>query len=97
MPAPRPGEVLIRVTAAGVNFADISQARGTFGGINAGQMVVIRAAAGGTGQAAVKMAKHYGATVIATASPGKHETVRALAPTTSWTPAAPISPPRYCS
>jgi NADPH2:quinone reductase len=40
--------------------------------------VVIHAAAGGTGQAAVKMAKHYGATVIATASPGKHETVRAL-------------------
>ena len=32
MPALRPGEVLIRVTAAGVNFADISQARGTFGG-----------------------------------------------------------------
>jgi NADPH2:quinone reductase len=31
-----------------------------------------------TGQAAVRMAKHYGATVIATASPGKHETVRAL-------------------
>ncbi len=28
-PVPRPGEVLIRVTAAGVNFADISQARGT--------------------------------------------------------------------
>jgi NADPH2:quinone reductase len=26
----------------------------------------------------VKMAKHYGATVIAAASPGKHETVRAL-------------------
>jgi len=163
VPAPRPGEVLIRVTAAGVNFADISQARGTFsggpqppylagieaagqvaavgagvtglepgarvigtnvvsqgafaeymvlpagaavpvpagwadeqalgmvvnwptalaalkplGGIDAGQTVVIHAAAGGTGQAAVKMAKHYGATVIATASPGKHETVRAL-------------------
>ena len=163
VPVPRPGEVLIRVTAAGVNFADISQARGTFGGgpqppylagfeaagkvaavgagvtglepgarvigtnvvsqgafaeymvlpagaavpvpagwadeqalgmmvnwptalaalkplggINAGQTVVIHAAAGGTGQAAVKMAKHYGATVIATASPGKHETVRAL-------------------
>ncbi|HEX9526770.1 MAG TPA: alcohol dehydrogenase catalytic domain-containing protein, partial [Streptosporangiaceae bacterium] len=29
-PVPRPGEVLIRVTAAGVNFADISQACGTF-------------------------------------------------------------------
>ena len=31
-PVPRPGrgEVLIRVTAAGVNFADISKAHGTF-------------------------------------------------------------------
>ncbi|MEV6741343.1 NADPH:quinone oxidoreductase family protein [Streptomyces sp. NPDC051104] len=160
VPAPGPGEVLIRVTAAGVNFADISQGRGTFhngppppylagfeaagvittvgdgvtgvepgthvvgvgygafaeymvlpaaaavrvpagwadeqalgmvvnwptalaalkplGGIAAGQVVLIHAAAGGTGQAAVKMARHYGATVIATASPNKHETVRAL-------------------
>jgi NADPH2:quinone reductase len=162
VPVPGPGEVLVRVTAAGVNFGDIAQARGTFlggpqppylagfeaageivaageavaglepgahvigvgigcgafaeytalpaaavlpvppgwpdqdalglvvnwptalaalkplGGIAAGQSVLIHAAAGGTGQAAVKMAKHYGATVIATASPGKHETVRAL-------------------
>ncbi|ANP51458.1 NADPH2:quinone reductase [Streptomyces griseochromogenes] len=160
VPSPGPGEVLIRVTAAGVNFADISQAHGTFrdgpqppylagfeaageitavgeavtglepgahvigvghgafaeymvlpaaaavpvpegwadeqalgmvvswptalaalkplGGIAEGQTVLIHAAAGGTGQAAVKMAKHYGARVIATASPGKHETVRAL-------------------
>ena len=30
VPVPGRGEVLIRVTAAGVNFADISQARGTF-------------------------------------------------------------------
>src|SRR5262245_20373174 len=162
VPVPGPGEVLIRVTAAGVNFGDISQAYGTFlggpqppylagfeaageiaargeavtglepgarvigagigcgafaeytalpaatvmlvpagwteeqalglvvnwptalaalrplGGVAAGQTVLIHAAAGATGQAAVKMAKHYGATVIATASPGKHETVRAL-------------------
>jgi NADPH:quinone reductase len=162
VPSPAPGEVLIRVAAAGVNFVDISQARGTFaggprppylagiegagevtvvgegvtglepgahvigvamaggafaeymalpaaavvpvpagwadaqalglvvnwptalaalkplGGIAAGQTVLIHAAAGGTGQAAVRMAKHYGATVIATASPGKHEVVRAL-------------------
>jgi NADPH2:quinone reductase len=162
VPVPGPGEVLIRVTVAGVNFGDISQAHGTFldgpqppylagfeaageiavrgeavtglepgarvigvgigcgafaeytalpaaavtpvpagwteeqalglavnwptalaalrplGGITAGQTVLIHAAAGGTGQAAVKMAKHYGATVIATASPSKHETVRAL-------------------
>jgi NADPH2:quinone reductase len=161
-PAPRPGdgEVLIRVTAAGVNFADISKAHGAFlggpqppyvagfeaageivavgpavtglqpgtrvvgigngafaeymalpaaaaiplppgwteqqalglmvnwptalaalrplGGLSAGQTVLIHAAAGATGQAAVTMAKHYGATVIAAASPGKHETVLAL-------------------
>ena len=162
VPSPGPGEVLIRVTAAGVNFVDISQSRGTFaggpkppylagiegageivalgegvtdlepgahvigvgiaggafaeymvlpagaavavptgwtdeqalglvvnwptalaalmplGGVTAGQTVLVHAAAGGTGQAAVKIAKHYGATVIATASPGKHEVVRAL-------------------
>ena len=160
VPVPGPGAVLIRVTAAGVNFADLSQARGTFGGgpqppylagfeaageivahgegvtdvavgahvvgvgygafaeymvlpaaaalpvppgwtdeqalglvvnwptalaalrplgqLAMGQTVLIHAAAGGTGQAAVKMAKHYGATVIATASSGKHEAVRAL-------------------
>ena len=162
VPSPGPGEVLIRVVAAGVNFVDISQARGTFaggpqppylagiegagevvavgegvsdlepgvhvigvsitggafaeylvlpaaaalrvpagwsdeqalglvvslptalaalkplGGIAAGQTVLIHAAAGATGQAAVTMAKHYGATVIATASPAKHEVVRGL-------------------
>ena len=32
VPVPGPSEVLIRVTAAGVNFADISQARGIFAG-----------------------------------------------------------------
>ena len=162
VPNPGTGEILIRVTAAGVNYVDLSQARGTFaggpqppylagiegagevtavgegvthlapgahvvgvtigggafaeymvlpaaaaipvpagwtdeqalglvvnwptalaalkplGGITAGQTVLIHAAAGGTGQAAVTMAKHYGATVIATASPAKHEAVRAL-------------------
>jgi NADPH2:quinone reductase len=30
VPSPGAGEVLIRVAAAGVNFADISKARGTF-------------------------------------------------------------------
>ena len=161
VPRPGSGEVLVRVTAAGVNFVDISQARGTFAGgpqppylggiegageviavgegvanlevgahvigvgirggafaefmvlpaaaavgvpagwadeqalgmvvswptalaalrplgaIAAGQTVLIHAAAGGTGQAAVTMAKHYGAIVIAAASPDKHEVVRA--------------------
>jgi NADPH2:quinone reductase len=48
------------------------------GGVTAGQTVLIHAAAGGTGQAAVRIAKHYGAIVIASASSGKHELVRAL-------------------
>jgi len=160
VPVPGRGEVLIRVAAAGVNFADISRAYGTFldgpqppflagfeaagevvavgeavtgpqpgahvvgvglgafaeymvlpaaavvpvpagwtseqalglvvnwptalaalkplGNIVPGETVLIHAAAGATGQAAVIMAKHYGATVIATASPSKHETARAL-------------------
>ncbi|MDT7799427.1 MAG: NADPH:quinone reductase [Actinomycetota bacterium] len=160
VPSPGPGEVLIRVAAAGVNYADVSKAHGTFlggprppylagfeaagevvalgaqvtgpppgtlvvgvgdgafaeyavlpaaaampvpagwsaeqalglvvnwptalaalrplGRLAAGETVLVHAAAGATGQAAVTMAKHYGATVVATASPGKHEIVRAL-------------------
>ncbi len=161
-PVPRPGqgEVLVRVVVAGVNFADISRANGTFQGgprppylagfeaagevvavgdgvteprpgtlvvgvgygafaeymvlpsaaavpvpagwtaeqalglavnwptalaalrplgrVAAGETVLVHAAAGATGQAAVTMAKHYGATVIGTASPGKHQAVLAL-------------------
>lgn len=160
VPSPGPDEVLIRVAAAGINVADLSQARGSFRGgpqppylagfegvgevvtlgeavtgvalgahvvgigygafaeymvlsaaavmpvppgwsdeqalgmmvnwpaaiaalkplgrLAAGETVLIHAAAGGTGQVALKVAKHYGATVIATASPGKHEIVQAL-------------------
>ncbi|NKY43148.1 zinc-binding dehydrogenase [Nocardia cerradoensis] len=160
VPRPGPGEILIRVTAAGVNFADISRSHGTFGGgprppylagfeaagevvgvgeavtaplpgahvagvadgafaeylalpavaavpvpegwtdeqalgltvnhptalaalkplgrLAAGETVLVQAAAGATGQAAVTLAKHYGATVIAAAAPGKHDIVRGL-------------------
>jgi len=160
-PEPRPDELLIRVTAAGVNFADVMQAHGTYGGgpqapyvagfeaagevvgigsevtspprlgahvvgtgsgafaqymtmpaagvlpvpvgwtdgaalglvlnwatalaalvplgeVGPGSVVLIHAAAGGVGQAAVRLATHYGARVIATASPSKHELVRTL-------------------
>ncbi|MFE6182863.1 NADPH:quinone oxidoreductase family protein [Streptomyces sp. NPDC056465] len=160
-PVPGPGEYLIRVGAAGVNFADVMQTRGTYGGgppapyvagfeaageivgigpdvagplrpgthvvgagpgafaqymtlpaagvlpvphgwsdaealglvlnwatalaalkplgeIRRGETVLVHAAAGGVGQAAVRLARHYGARVVATASPAKHDTVRAL-------------------
>jgi NADPH2:quinone reductase len=155
VPSPGRGEVLIRVRAAGVNFADVSKAHGTFGngprapypagfegageivvvgegvtdrpvgtrvvgvgdgafaeymalpaaaavplppgwteaqalglvvnhptavagikvlgGVTDGQTVLVHAAAGATGQAAVRVAKHYGATVIGATSAGKQE------------------------
>ncbi|SEE60959.1 NADPH:quinone reductase [Amycolatopsis lurida] len=160
VPAPGPGEILLKVTAAGVNFADVMQTRGTYEGgpeapyvagfeaagvvvavgegvtapavgdhvvgtgggafaeymvmsaagavpvpggwsdeqaiglilnwvtalaalkplgrLAAGETVLVQAAAGGVGQAAVRLAKHYGATVVGAASPGKHDSVRAL-------------------
>ncbi|MFJ9853437.1 NADPH:quinone oxidoreductase family protein [Streptomyces sp. NPDC101150] len=160
-PTPGPGEYLIRVGAAGVNFADVMQTHGAYGGgpqapyvagfeaageivavgpdvgrplqpgthvvgagpgafaqymtmaapgvlpvpsgwsdaaalglvlnwgtalaalkplgeIKTGEVVLVHAAAGGVGQAAVRLARHYGARVIATASPAKHGTVKAL-------------------
>jgi NADPH2:quinone reductase len=61
-----------------LNWATALAALQPMGRLTAGETVLIHAAAGGVGQAAVKMAKHYGATVIATASAGKHEIVRAL-------------------
>jgi NADPH:quinone reductase len=159
VPAAGPGEILIRVGAAGVNFADVMQTHGTYdGGPRApyiagfeaageivalgagvtglepgthvigtgygafaeymvlpaagvapvpagwtdeeslglvlnwatalaalrigraapGETVLVQAAAGGVGQAAVRLARHHGATVIATASRDKHDVVRAL-------------------
>ncbi|MBS1673501.1 MAG: NADPH:quinone oxidoreductase family protein [Actinobacteria bacterium] len=48
------------------------------GQLEAGQTVLIHAAAGGTGQVAVRLATHYGATVIAVASSEKHAIVREL-------------------
>ncbi|WP_225440309.1 type I polyketide synthase [Amycolatopsis eburnea] len=48
------------------------------GGLDAGQSVLIHAAAGGVGMAAVQLARTKNAEVFATASPAKHDAVRAL-------------------
>jgi NADPH:quinone reductase-like Zn-dependent oxidoreductase len=159
-PVPGPGELLVRVNAAGVNFADVMQTHGTYGGgltppylagfeaagevvaigpdvpappapgshvvgtgagafaeymampaasalpvpdgwtdaqalgmvlnwatalaalrlgeVRPGTVVLVHAAAGGVGQAAVQLARHHGARVLAAASPAKHGTLRAL-------------------
>ncbi|MBO8191100.1 SDR family NAD(P)-dependent oxidoreductase [Streptomyces oryzae] len=47
-------------------------------GLRAGESVLVHAAAGGVGSAAVHLAHHLGADVFASASPGKHAEVRAM-------------------
>ncbi|WP_431784923.1 SDR family NAD(P)-dependent oxidoreductase, partial [Streptomyces chumphonensis] len=47
-------------------------------GVRAGEKVLVHAGAGGVGMAAVRLARHFGAKVFATASPGKWDTLRGL-------------------
>jgi acyl transferase domain-containing protein/NADPH:quinone reductase-like Zn-dependent oxidoreductase/acyl carrier protein/NADP-dependent 3-hydroxy acid dehydrogenase YdfG len=47
-------------------------------GVRAGQRVLVHAATGGVGMAAVQLARHWGAEVFATASRGKWDTLRAM-------------------
>jgi polyketide synthase 12 len=47
-------------------------------GLKAGERVLVHAAAGGVGMAAVQLARYLGAEVFATASPGKWDALRAL-------------------
>ncbi|MGC4947104.1 NADPH:quinone oxidoreductase family protein [Streptomyces sp. DT224] len=61
-----------------LNWATALAALKPLGGVEPGETVLVHAAAGGVGQAAVRLARHYGARVIATASPEKHDTVKAL-------------------
>lgn len=61
-----------------VNWPTALAALGPLGRLVAGETVLIPAAAGATGQAAVRLAKHLGATVVAAASLSKHAAVRAL-------------------
>ncbi|MFD4688407.1 type I polyketide synthase, partial [Streptomyces sp. NPDC058461] len=48
------------------------------GAVEAGESVLVHAAAGGVGMAAVQLARHLGAEVFGTASPAKWDTLRAL-------------------
>jgi NADPH:quinone reductase len=61
-----------------LNWATALAALKPLGQVRAGDTVLVHAAAGAVGQAAVRMAKHYGATVIGSASGEKHEVVRGL-------------------
>ncbi|UTP36999.1 SDR family NAD(P)-dependent oxidoreductase [Streptomyces rapamycinicus NRRL 5491] len=48
------------------------------GGLRAGESILVHAATGGVGMAAVQLARHLGAEVYATASRGKWDTLRAM-------------------
>jgi NADPH:quinone reductase-like Zn-dependent oxidoreductase len=62
--------------AVPVNYATAWAALLRYGGLEAGERVLIHAAAGGVGTAATQIAKRAGAEVWGTASPGKHEAIR---------------------
>ncbi|MBE1502211.1 acyl transferase domain-containing protein/D-arabinose 1-dehydrogenase-like Zn-dependent alcohol dehydrogenase/acyl carrier protein [Amycolatopsis lexingtonensis] len=66
--------------AATVPVAFVTAYYGLFdlGGLEAGQSVLVHAAAGGVGMAAVQLARWKGAEVFATASEGKHAVLRSL-------------------
>ncbi|MET8912774.1 SDR family NAD(P)-dependent oxidoreductase, partial [Micromonospora sp. NPDC004551] len=66
--------------AASVPVVFLTAYRGLhdLGGLRAGESVLIHSGAGGVGMAAIQLAQHFGATVYATASPGKWAALRAL-------------------
>src|SRR5262249_51459955 len=63
---------------APVVFATAYYALSTLAEVKAGQRVLVHAAAGGVGMAAVQLARHCGLEVFATASRGKWDTLRAM-------------------
>ncbi len=60
-----------------VNYGTAYAALTVMGGMREGDRVLIHAAAGGVGIAATQLARNAGAEVFGTASPGKHEAIRA--------------------
>ncbi len=68
------------VEAAGVPVVFLTALYGLsdLAGLKAGERVLVHAAAGGVGMAAVQLARHWGAEVFATASRGKWDTLRAM-------------------
>ncbi|GAA2691285.1 polyketide synthase 12 [Actinosynnema pretiosum] len=67
-------------TGAGVPIAFLTALYGLrdLGGLSAGETVLVHAAAGGVGMAAVQLARAFGAEVLGTAHPAKHAAVTRL-------------------
>ena len=68
------------VQAAGVPVVFLTALYGlsVLAGVKPGQRVLVHAATGGVGMAAVQLCRHWGAEVFATASRGKRDTLRAM-------------------
>jgi D-arabinose 1-dehydrogenase-like Zn-dependent alcohol dehydrogenase len=64
------------------------------GRLQAGETVLITAAAGGVGSAAVQIAAAVGARPLGVASPGNHDYLRASAPVRCLTTTLPTGPSR---
>jgi polyketide synthase 12 len=73
-----PGWSLAQAAGAPAAFLTAYYALVDLAGLRAGESVLIHAAAGGVGMAAVQLARQLGARVFGTASPGKWPAVRAL-------------------
>jgi NADPH:quinone reductase-like Zn-dependent oxidoreductase len=63
--------------AVPVNYATAWAGLVRYGGLQAGERVLVQAAAGGVGIAAIQLARRFGAEVYGAASPAKHDAVRA--------------------
>ena len=76
-PAPA-GWLLARAAGVSVVFLTAWYGLSVLAGVRAGQRVLVHAATGGVGMAAVQLARYWGAEVFATASRGKWDTLRAM-------------------
>ncbi|MDT5223163.1 MAG: polyketide synthase 7 [Mycobacterium sp.] len=72
------GWPLVEAAGVPVVFLTAYYALSVLAGVKTGQTVLIHAAAGGVGMAAVQLARHWGLEVFATASRGKWDTLRAM-------------------
>jgi NADPH:quinone reductase-like Zn-dependent oxidoreductase/acyl carrier protein len=70
------GWSLTAAASVPVAFSTAYYALADLAGLRPGESVLIHAGAGGVGMAAVQLARHFGAEVFATASPGKHAVLR---------------------
>src|SRR5437870_525570 len=76
---PLPDELTFEQGAAiPVNYTTAWAALDTYGNMQPGERVLVHSAGGGVGIAATQIAKRMGGEVYGTASPAKHERIRAL-------------------